>query len=231
MNQEDDLIRQPMRTPRAAAVAGILFSLLLMTSFLLVRISVPANPLSGASGFTEHAKAISLALNLLPFAGIAFLWFIAVLRDRQGELEDRFFATVLLGSGLLFLAMVFTSAAVAGGIITVLSHVSSSLIQSGSYALGRAEAYQTLNIYAVKMAGVFMTTTCTISLRTRILPRWMPLLGYALALILLVSVGTIEWILMVFPLWVLLISTYILIETLRGKSVRGREAGAFKGRW
>jgi hypothetical protein len=53
--------------------------------------------------------------------------------------------------------------------------------------------------------------------RTRILPRWMPLLGYALALILLLSVGTIEWILMVFPLWVLLISTHMLIEYLRGK--------------
>jgi hypothetical protein len=45
----------------------------------------------------------------------------------------------------------------------------------------------------------------------------MSFLGYALALILLVSVGTIEWILLVFPLWVLLISVYILIEDLRGK--------------
>jgi len=217
MNQEAELIREGMKTPRAAAVAGILFSLLLMASFLLIRISMPANPLSEPTGFIEHAKAISLALNLLPFACIAFLWFIAVLRDRLGELEDRFFATVFLGSGLLFVAMIFTSAAVAGGIITVLGHEPSSLIQSGSYALARAEAYQTLNIYAVRMAGVFMISASTLQLRTRILPRWMPFLGYALALILLVSVGTIEWILMVFPLWVLLISVYILIENLRGK--------------
>src|SRR6516165_11409439 len=133
MNQEADLIRERMKTPRAAAVAGILFSLLLMASFLLVRLSVPANPLSEASGFAEHAKAISLALNLLPFAGIAFLWFIAVLRDRLGELEDRFFATVFLGSGLLFVGMIFTSAAMAGGIITILTHDSARLIQSGSY--------------------------------------------------------------------------------------------------
>ena len=60
---------------------------------------------------------MALALNLVPFAGIAFLWFIGVLRDRLGEREDRFFATVFLGSGLLFLAMLFISAAVAGGII------------------------------------------------------------------------------------------------------------------
>jgi len=218
MNGEAGLIRERMKTPRAAAVAGIIFSLLLMSSFSLVRMSIPANPLSEATDFIKHAKAISVALNLLPFAGIAFLWFIAVLRDRLGELEDRFFATVFLGSGLLFVGMIFTSAAVAGGIITILSHDSARLIQSGSYALGRAEAYQTLNIYAVKMAGVFMMATCTISLRTRVLPRWMPFLGYALALILLLSVGTVEWIFLVFPLWVLLISVYILIENLRGKS-------------
>jgi hypothetical protein len=139
-----------------------------------------------------------------------------VLRDRLGELEDRFFATVFLGSGFSFVAMIFTSAAVAGGIITVLGHESTSLLQSGRYALGRAEAYQTLNIYAAKMAGVFMISTCTISQETRILPRWMSFLGHVLALILLLSVGTIEWILLVFPLWVLLISVHILIENLRG---------------
>lgn len=33
-------------------------------------------------------------------AGIAFLWFIGVIRDRSGAHEDRFFATVFLGSGL-----------------------------------------------------------------------------------------------------------------------------------
>ena len=115
MNQEANLIRQGMKTPRAAAVAGILFSLLMMASFLLVRFSVPADPLSQPAGFIEHSKAISLALNLLPFSGIAFLWFIAVLRDRLGELEDRFFATVFLGSGLLFVAMIFTAAAEVAG--------------------------------------------------------------------------------------------------------------------
>jgi hypothetical protein len=118
----------------------------------------------GTGGFIQHSKAISLALNLLPFSGIAFLWFIGVLRDRLGELEDRFFATVFLGSGLLFVAMMFTSAAVAGGIITILGPESASLIQSGSYALGRAETYQAFNIYAVKMAGVFMMATCTLSM-------------------------------------------------------------------
>lgn len=218
MNQEPALIRQRMRTPRAAAIAGIVFSLLFITSLLLVWVSIPANPLGPATEVVSHLKTISFSLNLMPFAGIAFLWFIAVVRDRLGELEDRFFATVFLGSGLLFIAMVFTAAAMAGGIIAVLGTGSESLIQNGAYALGRAQIAQMMHIYAMKMAAVFMITASTISYQTRIFPHWMAVLGYALALVLLLSIGTIEWIPLVFPLWVLLISAYILVENLRGRS-------------
>ncbi len=218
MNQEHALTRQRIRTPRAAAIAGIIFSLLFITSLLLIWVSIPPNPLGPPKAVINHLKTISFSLNLVPFAGIAFLWFIAVVRDRLGELEDRFFATVFLGSGLLFIGMVFNAAAVAGGIITVLGSGSEDLLQSGAYTLGRAEIAQTMHIYAMKMAGVFMISTSTISLQTRIVPRWMAVLGYALALVLLLSVGTIEWIPLVFPLWILLISGYILTENLRGWS-------------
>jgi len=115
--QDTDLIRARLKTPRAAAIAGILFSVLLIAGLLLFRLSVRADPLEAGAWLNTSSNTIALALNLIPFAGIAFLWFIAVLRDRLGELEDRFFATVFLGSGLVFLAMLFASAAVAGGII------------------------------------------------------------------------------------------------------------------
>jgi hypothetical protein len=156
-------------------------------------------------------------LNLVPFAGIAFLWFIAVIRDRLGKLEDRFFATVLLGSGLLYVAMFFASAALTGGLLLVLSNGPDSPIQSGAYAVSRAQIYQLMNIYAIKMSGVFIIVTSTIALRTRIFPRWMAFLGYALALLLLLTVGVLQWTPLVFPLWVLLVSACILIEKLPGQ--------------
>jgi hypothetical protein len=215
MNTEVALVREGMKTPRAAATAGILFSLLLITSMLLIRSSIPANPLGAATEVIENSGTISLALNLMPFAGIAFLWFIAVMRDRLGELEDHFFATVFLGSGLLLIAMIFTAAAIAGGIVRVLQSGSATLVQSGAYTLGRIQVFQAMNIYAMKMAAVFMTSTSKISLRARIVPRWMALLGYVLALILVLNFGTIQWTLLVFPLWVFVISTYILIDNFR----------------
>jgi len=111
MTQEAASVSQRGRTPRAAAIAGIIFALLLITSHSLIWISVPSNPLGPAAEVINRSQTISLALNLLPFAGIAFLWFVGVLRDRLGEREDRFFATVFLGSGVLYISMVFIAAA------------------------------------------------------------------------------------------------------------------------
>ena len=221
MKQEVSLIRARLKTPRAAAFAGILFSVLLSTGLMLFRLSVPADPLEAGAWLKASSNTVALALNLVPFAGIAFLWFIGVLRDRLGELEDRFFATVFLGSGLLFLAMLFASAAVGGGIITAYVARPVGLLDSATFAFARAVTYEIMNLYAVKMAAVFMISTSTLAIRTGIIARWIALLGYAFALFLLMSGRYIEWILMLFPLWVLLISLYILIDNLRRPSQAG----------
>jgi len=190
----------------------MLFSVLLIASSLLIWVSIPANPEAQDLALISHSRPISLALNLMPFAGIAFLWFIAVVRNRLGALEDRFFATVFLGSGLLYIAMTFTSAALAGGLIRVLISAPEILRQQGTYALGRAQIYQSMNVYGIKMAGVFMFSTSTILLRTAIVPRWIAFLGYGLGAMLLLSIGIIRWIPLVFPVWVFLISAAILFE-------------------
>ena len=108
-----------LKTPRAAAFAGIIFSVLLISAMVLLRVSVPAHPAVPGAWLTDSRRrtAVAVALNLIPFAGIAFLWFIGVVRDRIGEREDRLFATVFLGSGLLFVAMLFVGGAVAAGLI------------------------------------------------------------------------------------------------------------------
>jgi hypothetical protein len=215
MDQPVLIPRAKLTTPRAAAIAGILFSVLLLASLVLVRVSVPPDPQAAGTWLSDSWKTVNLALNLVPFAGIAFLWFIGVVRDRIGEYEDRLFATVFLGSGLLFLAMLFTSAAVAGGIISMYGTTPAMLIESGLYTFGRTLTYELMTVYTMKMAGVFMITTCTLSLRTGIFPRWMAFLGIVLALFLLLSIGFFDWSPVVFPLWILLISVYILLANLR----------------
>ena len=182
---------------------------------MLFRISVSPDLEGNRDWLADNWRGVEIALNLLPFAGIAFLWFIGVVRDRLGEDEDRFFATVFLGSGLLFLAMLFAAAAVAGGTLNLFGAASPAILEAGIYTFGRAVSYEILNVYSMKMAGVFMISTCTLALRTGIFPRWMAFLGLVLALFLLLSLGLFYWALVVFPLWILLISVEILLANLR----------------
>jgi hypothetical protein len=220
VNSNASLPKDKLTTPRAAAIAGILFSILMITSLVLIWITVPFDPLEDGSLLSANWNKVSLALNLVPFAGIAFLWFIGVVRDRLGQAEDRFFATVFLGSGLLFLAMLFASTAVAGGTIRMYGMAPSQIVESGLYTFGRTVTNEIMNVFTMKMAGVFMMTTCTLSLRTRILPRWMVILGFILALFLLLSLGFINWASIVFPLWILLISVHFLKANPKGSKTQ-----------
>ncbi len=213
------VIAAQLKAPRAGAIAGILFSILLILSVVLLRISIPDSPRDPGTWLAHSAQSVGLALSLLPFAGIAFLWFMGVLRDRMGAKEDRFLATVFLGSGLLFLAIIFASSAVTGGLIMAYEAIPGTLMDSGTYAFGRATAYQLANVYGLRMAGVFMLSTCTLAIRIGIFPRWMAFLGYVLALFLLLSIGRFGWAPLVFPLWALMISMYILFANFRHQPV------------
>ena len=218
MNQRVTLTRQALKTPRAAAVAGIIFAVLITISLVLIRLAIPEE-LSGtntAAWLQGNTTTLTLALTLVPFAGIAFLWFIGVVRDRMGALEDQFFSTVFFGSGLLFLAMMFATAAIAGGILASYALSPDTFTKSGVLVFGRAVMYTITKVYAVRMAGVFMIALATIWIRTRVMPRVFVFLTYALALLLLVSSDFSSWLILVFPAWVFVISMFILVVSLRG---------------
>ena len=203
-----------LTTPRAAAVAGLLFAALFATVLVLVRTALPADSSAGAATVRLAAGQLSVALTLMPFAGIAFLWFVGVVRDRLGEFEDRFFATVMLGSALLFLAMLFVTMAFAGGILVAASGtpgpVDEKIVQ-----FGREVMLQISNVYALRMAGVFMISLGTMWLRTGLMPRWLVIITYLIALTLLVVVSVSVWVTLVFPAWVAAVSCLILVASFR----------------
>jgi hypothetical protein len=220
MPENSVLTHAQLKTPKAAAIAGIAFSLLLLSILWLLRTSIPADPLEPGAWLATDTRAITVALNLVPFAGVAFLWFIGVLRDRLGQLEDRFFASVFFGSAVLFLAMLFAAAAVVGAIMLVASvSQPNELVSSATFRFARAASYIIVNVYAIKMAAVFMISTSTIVIRTGITPRWIAFLGFLLAVMLLVGSFFINWSIAVFPSWVFLISVYIPVDNLGENSL------------
>ena len=164
---------------------------------------------------------MATALYLVPFAGISFLWFMAVLRDRVGQREDLFFSTIFLGSGVLFVATLFLSAGVAGGIIIAYGVESDRLPGSASFILARAISYEVMHVYSVRMAAMFMILTSTLALRTGLIARWIAFLGLGLALLLLASNRSLAGVVLVFPLWVLLISLWILHDHFGRGAVLG----------
>ena len=220
MDKPAALTRQRLRTPRAAAIAGIVFAVLFTFCVTLMRLSLPEDlgGSSTAASLQENASKVSLALTFFPFAGIAFLWFMGVIRARLGKYEDQFFSTVFFGSGLLFLAMVFSTAAVAGGILSSLTLASDTTFHSDVVTFGRALIYNIMNVYAIRMAGVFMISLGTIWIRTRVMPRLFVFLTFGLALIMLLAINLSAWLILILPAWVFVISVYILVVSLRGEA-------------
>ena len=215
MPSDETLTRGRLRTPRAAAIAGIVFSILLIAIIAMLRMTVPADPTESGVWLSTHAGTVVLALHLIPFDGIAFLWFIGVLRDRLGQREDRFFATVFFGSGLLFLAMLFAAGAIVGALVVAFAAAPAQLVDSPTFHFARAAAYIIANVYAIKVAAVFMISTSTVAMSTRFAPRWIAILGYVLALILLFGSSAMAWSITVLPAWVLLVSIHILVDNFR----------------
>jgi hypothetical protein len=205
-----------LTTPRAAAVAGLLFALLFTTVLVLVRTALPGSQFRGSASVAQAAGQLRLAVILMPFAGIAFLWFLGVVRDRLGELEDRFFSSVMLGSGLLFLAMLFVAMAFAGGILAG-SLRTTGPVDEEILRFGREVMLQISNVYALRMAAVFMISLATIWLRTGLMPRWIVVSTYVLALALLIVTSLSLWITLVFPVWVFIVSLFILLTAFRAR--------------
>ena len=200
-----------LTTPRAAAVAGIVFSVLLTVTYVLLRTSVPEDPKDSGDWLAGNADRVNFALWLVPFAGIAFLWFIGVIRDRLGVLEDRFFSSILFGSGLLFIAMTFIATALAGALIVAYQRHPTTIIENGLYTLERETIFRVTNVFGVRMAGVFMFSAGTIWLRSGTMPRWLVLATYLTAAVQIFSLGFTLWFTLLFPAWVLIVSIHFLV--------------------
>ena len=102
-DESSNVIAAELKAPRAGAIAGILFSILLIISIVLIRLSVPDDPKDPGAWLSQSAKSVNLALDILPFAGIAFLWFMGVLRDRMGHTKTAFWPPFSSVAGCSFL--------------------------------------------------------------------------------------------------------------------------------
>ena len=204
-----------LRTPRAAAVAGIVFAVILTVVVVLLHMALPVGG-DQSQWITQQARRqkVGWALELIPYAGIAFLWFIGVIRSQLGDREDKFFATVFLGSGLLFVAMLFASAANVGALLSL--YGGRSGVPADEVRLVGAVGTALLATFGIRMAAVFTMVVTNLGRRSGIIPRWLLVVGYAAAAMLLFAPPRTLWAVLLFPVWVFLLSAQILVVSLRG---------------
>ena len=208
-------IQKRIRSPRSAALAGIIFSVLMVASMLLLSNTTTQSPADiSREWLGARANAVSLALGLVPFAGIAFFWFTGVIRDHIGEREDRF-ATVFLGSGISYVVLMFIFAATIGAIFGTYTLADDLLVDGDIYIFGFMFMNEILGNYVLRIAGVYMFSIGTIWTRAAVMPRWLTIITYLLALVFLFFASSIREARYVFPAWVFLTSVYILITNRR----------------
>ena len=209
-----------LSTPHAAALAGVVFAVLFGVTLVLIRTNMPEGAQDSSTWLNSQSGAITTAAVLMPFAGISFLWFIGVVRDGFGQLEDRFFSTVFLGSGLLFLAMMFVATALAAGMVATNRGIIDPRAHVEVIDFAKMVFLAASKTYALRMAAVFMISLATIWLKTGLMPRWLVALSYLSGLALLIISEASMWITLVFPVWVLIVSILILGRARRFEEIR-----------
>lgn len=190
----------------------MLFALLFGAALVLIKTALPAGGAHGSQWVDGSAGHLKIAAILMPFAGITFLWFIGVVRDGIGKYEDKFFASVFLGSGLLFLAMMFVSSAVGAGLVATRRLTVDEAVHDEVAAFGQVLLTTLSNTYALRMGAVFMISLATIWLKTRLMPTWLVAGTYLFAVALLIAADISMWVTLAFPAWVLVVSVLALVR-------------------
>jgi hypothetical protein len=222
------LVRPELRSPRAAAIAGIAYALLMITGMALTTRVAMVKPQDVTREWLETwSGTTSVVLTLMPFAGIAFLWFTGVVRDWLGDREDRLFATIFLGSGIIQVLLLFLWSAVFGALMGTQAIAAVGLADDAVYVFGFALMHEIIANYTLRMAGLYMTAIGSLWLRTGTMPRWLTIGTFILALGFLVAAPRFREARFAFPAWVLVVSVYILV--LNYRRTHEQESGEERG--
>ena len=219
------------RSVEAAAIAGLAHSgLALIATWLLLQAPEPG---SGSVAIEEwyddagNQRTMILGLNLVVMSSIAFVWFVAVIRRRVGDRENRFFGTVFFGSSIAYVAVWLVGGAVLAGPATATAVLDSSSVSGDSASLSAGIGQGLLLVVAPRVLAVFMMTTSTLIFRSHVLPSWLAVVGFATAAAMFLVPWLAEPLGLAFPAWVLLVSIVLVRRrpAVKGASSRDEDDG------
>jgi hypothetical protein len=198
------------RSIEAAAVAGFLFAVLSFVALLLLNSSPDLTTsdaeLSAWYSDKGNRSSLTIGLSMSVFAAVSFLWFVAVIRKRVGEREDKFFSTVFLGSGILLTGVMLAGAAAQAGPAIAVDLADGKVPHTAAIAALNGLGTGFLLIVLPRLQSVFMISTSTLTLRTGAFNRSLSYLGYVLALLMFFMPVVYQPLGLAFPVWVGILS-------------------------
>lgn len=193
---------------------GVTHAVLLITAFLLLQTVPRGGPQAEVLAFysdTDRRRLVLVGLYLLPFAGIAFIWFEVALRMWISGTHRRanvLLSNVQLVSGILFLALFFASAATSAATATAVEFAD-AVIDPVFATMLPVYGDTLMYVFAIRMAAMFVFTTTSIARSANVLPRWFVWLGYILGTVMLFSATFSALLALLFPVWILVLSALL----------------------
>lgn len=207
-----------LRTARSAAVAGLIFAIAFTATVYLLRSAFPVGAFleSTALPSPDSISRARLGVAVIPYVGIAFLWFTAALNYHFGHADNRLFTTVFTGSGIVFIVIMLMIGAIAGAELSALAQ---GLNPEGtSRVVPAITINELLGSYAPRMAAVFTLSLSTLGRLRKVLPPWLSIFGTITGLVLLLIPFGVPYVEYLFPAWAIVLSVYLFIADPGGKA-------------
>lgn len=212
----DPAIRQRARSIESAAIAGVAYAVLAFIALTLLTrqpsLSLSSEEIAAWYEDAANRAPVVIGLNLAAISSVAFLWFVAVIRRRVGDTEDRFFGTVFLGSAIVYVGIWLVAATLLAAAAVAPELFAGSAVDKASHTLMAGTAGGLLLVAGPRVQAVFVLTTSTLILRSGVMPKWLAYLGYVMGLVLFITPLIIQPLGVGFPLWVFVVSVTILFS-------------------
>jgi len=212
----DQRLGQKARSLEAAAIAGLVYAVLAIVGLSLLSqfpdLDQTEQEITAWFDDPAHQSSLIIGLNLVAVSSVAFLWFVAVIRRRLGDLEDRFFGTVFFGSSIVYVALWLVGAAALAAPAVTTTVLASSSVSEESASLAAGIGAGLVLVVAPRMQAVFVITTSTVILRSAILPRWLAIVGFVAGAGMFVFPLVYRPLGLAFPVWVFIVSLVIFVH-------------------
>jgi hypothetical protein len=206
------------RAAMITASVGIAHAVLLVLAFWLVRSTAAGVNATDADIVVYYEDAdnrrriIAAGLYLLPFSGIAFIWFVVALRmwtSGSAKRINMLLANVQLAAGIIYVTLILSAGASYALLAATYELTDEPMSPEIARVFPRLGSVLFLTL-AMRMAAMVVFTTSGIGRSTGILPRWFGAVGIVVGITLLLSASLNPLLILVFPTWLTVLSIFLL---------------------